>query len=45
MNWIERIFQIIPDDGSGGTECLIFFAALAGVAVYVARRRRVLRPH
>jgi hypothetical protein len=39
MDFIERIFGIAPDGGSGAFEFLAFAIPLAGLAVLYARRR------
>ena len=43
MDWIERIFHISPDGGSGLTEALVgaLGAALLGSALFFRRIRRV----
>jgi hypothetical protein len=33
MDWIERIFHISPDGGSGTTEVLLLFGALFAIAI------------
>jgi hypothetical protein len=38
VDFIERIFGIAPDGGSGSLEFLLFIIPLAGIA-YLARRR------
>jgi hypothetical protein len=41
MDWIERIFHVSPDGGSGLTEAAISVgAALAAVAAFRFRRAR-----
>jgi hypothetical protein len=39
MDFIERIFGIAPDGGSGSLEFLLFAIPIAGI-VYLAYRRR-----
>jgi hypothetical protein len=40
MDFIERIFGISPDGGSGAFEFLLFAVPLAGIAILWAVRRR-----
>lgn len=40
MDFIERIFGIAPDGGSGVLEFLLFAVPLAGIAWFVQRRRK-----
>jgi len=41
MDFIERIFGIAPDGGSGLFELLLFIVPLAGiVAIYLQRKRK-----
>jgi MYXO-CTERM domain-containing protein len=41
MDWIERIFSIAPDGGSGVTELLLVLAlGLVVIAAISVRRRR-----
>lgn len=40
MDFIERIFGISPDGGSGSLEFLLFAIPVAGIIYLVARRRR-----
>jgi hypothetical protein len=42
MDFIERIFGIAPDAGSGSFELLLFLVPLAGIA-YLALRVRARR--
>jgi MYXO-CTERM domain-containing protein len=46
MDWIETLFGLSPDGGSGVTE-MLYGVALAFVAVFLLgwRRRRVSRRH
>jgi hypothetical protein len=39
MDFIERIFGIAPDGGSGTVEVLLFLIPIAGILYLVARRR------
>jgi hypothetical protein len=39
MDFIERIFGISPDGGSGSLEFLLFAIPIAGIIYLVARRR------
>jgi len=43
MDFIERIFGISPDGGSGSFEFLLFAVPLAGIVYLVVRRRRQQR--
>jgi hypothetical protein len=40
MDFIERIFGIAPDGGSGSLELLLFLIPIAGIAYLWVRRRR-----
>jgi MYXO-CTERM domain-containing protein len=40
MDFIERIFGVSPDGGSGTFEFLLFVVPLAGIAILWAVRRR-----
>lgn len=40
MDFIERIFGIAPDGGSGMLELLLVAIPLAGIAYLIARRQR-----
>jgi hypothetical protein len=40
MDFIERIFGIAPDGGSGSIEVLLFAIPIAGIAYLLLRRRR-----
>jgi hypothetical protein len=40
MDFIERIFGIAPDGGSGSFEFLLFALPIAGIIYLVLRRRR-----
>jgi hypothetical protein len=40
MDFIERIFGIAPDGGSGSLELLLFAIPIAGIAYLLARRRQ-----
>jgi len=40
MDFIERIFGISPDGGSGAFEFMLFALPIAGIAFMVLRRRR-----
>ena len=40
MDFIERIFGIAPDGGSGLFEFLLFFIPLAGIAFLYFRTKR-----
>jgi LPXTG-motif cell wall-anchored protein len=40
MNWIERLFGIEPDFGSGSLEMLIVGALIAVAGVVISRRRK-----
>jgi hypothetical protein len=42
MDFIEKLFGIAPDGGSGSLELLLFLVPLAGI-LYLAHRRRVHR--
>jgi hypothetical protein len=39
MDFIERIFGISPDGGSGMFEVLLFAVPIAGICYYMLRRR------
>ncbi|HWH41066.1 MAG TPA: hypothetical protein VNU21_14585 [Usitatibacter sp.] len=39
MDFIERIFGIVPDGGSGSLEVLLFLVPLAGIACVALRAR------
>jgi hypothetical protein len=39
MDFIERIFGIAPDAGSGSLEYLLFAIPIAGIAYLLLRRR------
>jgi hypothetical protein len=39
MDFIERIFHISPDGGSGSFEILLFIIPVVGIAVLYQRRR------
>jgi len=41
VDWIERLFHVSPDGGSGATELLYLTAAAIGIAA-VARGRYVI---
>jgi hypothetical protein len=40
MDFIERIFGLSPDGGSGSFEFLLFAIPLAGIVYLAVRRRR-----
>ena len=40
MDFIERIFGIAPDGGSGSLELLLFVLPMAGIIYLVLRRRQ-----
>jgi hypothetical protein len=40
MDFIEKLFGIAPDGGSGALEFLLFAAPVAGIAYLAMRRRR-----
>ncbi|CAN5819559.1 hypothetical protein BH11PSE8_BH11PSE8_41450 [soil metagenome] len=44
MDFIERLFGLSPDDGSGWFEFLLFAVPLAGIA-WLWQRRRQARRH
>ncbi len=45
MDFIERIFGISPDGGSGSLEAMLLFVPVAATIAYIAyRRRRRPRP-
>jgi hypothetical protein len=39
MDFIERVFSIAPDGGSGSLEFLLFALPIAGIPCLVLRRR------
>jgi len=39
MDFIERIFGIAPDGGSGSLEFLLFALPIAGIALLLATRK------
>jgi hypothetical protein len=39
MDWIERIFGVSPDGGSGALEAVYVIVAALGIAALVFRRR------
>jgi len=39
MDFIERIFGLSPDGGSGSFELLLFLIPIAGIAYLIIRRR------
>jgi len=40
MNWIERVFGIVPDGGNGSAECGVAIAiALIVILGFVGRKR------
>lgn len=43
MDFIERLFGIAPDGGSGVLEFLLFAVPLAGIAWLVARKRKAVK--
>ena len=43
MDFIERIFGISPDGGSGAFELLLFLIPVAGLLILWQRRRRTPR--
>lgn len=43
MDFIERLFGIAPDGGSGWLEFLLFAVPLAGIAWIALRRRKAAR--
>lgn len=43
MDFIERIFGLAPDGGSGSLEFLLFLVPIAGIAWLASRRRRSAR--
>lgn len=43
MHFIEQIFAIAPDGGSGGLELLLLAVPLAGIAYLAVRVRRRVR--
>jgi hypothetical protein len=43
MDFIERLFGVSPDGGSGLFEFLLFAVPLAGVALFYWRRRAARR--
>jgi hypothetical protein len=40
MDFIEKIFGIAPDGGSGALEILLFAVPIAGIAYLLAKRQR-----
>lgn len=40
MDFIERIFGLSPDAGSGAFEVLLFLIPIAGLAIVYLRRKR-----
>jgi len=40
MDFIEKIFSIAPDGGSGALEMLLFSVPVAGLVLLLAVRRR-----
>lgn len=40
MDFIERIFGVSPDGGSGSFEALLLFLPFAAIAAYIWYRRR-----
>lgn len=40
MDFIEKIFGIAPDGGSGAFEFLLFALPIAGIAFLLAKRKR-----
>jgi len=40
MDFIERIFGISPDGGSGAFEVLLFLIPVVGILILLQRRRR-----
>jgi len=40
MDFIEKIFGIAPDGGSGALEVLLFLIPVVGILILVQRRRR-----
>jgi hypothetical protein len=40
MDFVERLFGIAPDGGSGWLELLLFAVPLAGIAWRVVRKRK-----
>jgi hypothetical protein len=40
MNFIEQVFGIVPDGGSGALEMVIFAITLVGMCYYVLPRLR-----
>ena len=40
MDFIERIFGVAPDGGSGSLEFLLFAIPIAGIAYLIVRRRQ-----
>ena len=44
MDFIERIFGVAPDGGSGALEFLLFAVPIAGICYLVLRRRGRRKP-
>ena len=40
MDFIEKIFGIAPDGGSGSLEFLLFALPIAGIAFLLAKKKR-----
>ena len=40
MDFIERVFGVAPDGGSGALEFLLFLIPIVGLALVAWRRRR-----
>jgi hypothetical protein len=45
MDFIEKLFGIAPDNGSGSLEFLLFIIPVAGYIVWRLLRRSRHRPH
>jgi hypothetical protein len=41
MDFIERVFGISPDNGSGAFEILLFVVPIVGIALIYAKRHRL----
>jgi hypothetical protein len=39
MDWIERIFGVSPDGGSGTLEAVYLAVAALGIVAFISRRR------